>query len=158
MSDPTSHGLLATRLVEATKAGAHEYVAEVLSKLASSVSVELPAMVARELIDSCASVISRHRVCTDDRTLHSFIVENDCAESVDVDTLPPGPRAALRALVATLNGDESARDIQVGFATRGTPKEVVTVLIHCLIWTLELEDFSPAQAPQLSCYSDGLRD
>ncbi|MEU3627847.1 hypothetical protein BS329_09160 [Amycolatopsis coloradensis] len=157
MSDPTLHGLVATRLVEATRVGAHEYVTDVLSKLAASGSAELPILVARELIDSCASVIVRHRMSTDDDVLYSFIVENERAESVDVDNLPPGPRAALRALVATLNGDESACDIQVALATRGTPEEAVTVLIHCLMWTLELKNFSPDRCPRLSCYSDGVR-
>jgi hypothetical protein len=120
--------------------------------LAAPGSARLPAVVASELIELCAGRFSEHRVAADPEIAYGFVVENERAEPVDVDTLPPGPRAALRALVATLNEDHSGRDIQLDLATRGGPKEIVTVLVHCLVWTIELSDVSAARPPQLSCY------
>jgi hypothetical protein len=152
MTDTDSPRSLAVQLAEAAGDGAHEYVADLLAMLAASGSAELPAVVARELTALCARRFSEHRATAGAEVAYGFVVENDRAEPVDVDTLPPGPRAALRALVATLNDDHSGRDIQLDLATRGSPKEIVTVLVHCLVWTIELSDVSAAQPPQLSCY------
>jgi hypothetical protein len=152
MTDTDSPRPLAVRLAEAARDGAHEFVADVLAMLAASGSAGLPAAVARELIELCAHRFSEQSAAAGVEVAYGFIVENDQAEPVDVDTLPPGPRAALRALVATLNDDHSGRDIQLDLATRGSPKDVVTVLVHCLLWTIELSDVSAARPPQLSCY------
>jgi hypothetical protein len=152
MTHTDPHHSLAVRLAEAAHDGAHGYVADVLGMLAASGSVDLAALVARELIDLCAHRFAEHRATAGAEIAYGFVVEDDGGDPVDVDTLPPGPRAALRALVAALNDDHGARDIQVDLATRGTSKEVVAVLIHCLVWTIELSDVPAAQPPQLSCY------
>jgi aminopeptidase N len=152
MTHTDSPRSLAVRLADAARDGAHEYVADVLAMLAAPGSARLPAVLAHELIELCARRFSEHRVAADPEIAYGFVVENERAEPVDVDTLPPGPRAALRALVATLNDDDSGREIQLDLATRGSPKEIVTVLVHCLVWTIELSAVSAARPPQLSCY------
>ncbi|MFK0247211.1 hypothetical protein ACIQUM_21160 [Amycolatopsis azurea] len=146
----TGIGDLAERLVTATRTGDHDYVADVLGKLAADDPRTLASALLRDLVDTGAEMI-RARTRQDGDALYTFEVTTEHDDPVHVDFVPPGPRAALRALAASLNRDAGDRDIHVGLATRGTSAEVVAVLVQCLLWTLELRD-TQASTVRLSCY------
>jgi hypothetical protein len=141
-----------TDLVEAALAGAYDEVADALDVLARAGSPHVPAEIAGDLVDRCAAVV-RARHPADPGTIFTIAVADEQAREVDVDRLPPGPLAALRALLATLGDDEASRDIQVELATRGEPEDVVGVVIHLLVWFVELSDSSAAALPSLSCFT-----
>ncbi len=140
-------------LLHAATAGAYDDVAEALDVLARADSARVPASVADELVGRCTTAIrTRHRV--DASTIFTVVVEDERGERAEVERLPPGVRAAMRALLAALNHDAASRDIQVELATRGTPADVVGVLAHLLVWIAELADPAAAPLPALSCFTD----
>ncbi|MFC9250787.1 hypothetical protein [Amycolatopsis thailandensis] len=146
----TGIGDLAERLVTATRTGDHDYVADVLAKLTADDPRTRASALLRDLVDTGARMI-RARTRENDDALYTFDVTTEYDEPVHVDIVPPAPRAALRALAASLNRDAVDRDIHAVLATRGTPDEVVTVLVQCLLWTLELRD-TRTPAVRLNCF------
>lgn len=139
-------------LVAAAMTGACEDVADALTVLARAESVRVPTALVGELVDRCAAVV-RDRHPAGPESVFTVVVEDDRARPVQVECLPPGPLAALRALLAALGGDEVSREIQVGLATRGGPEDVVGVATHLLVWLVELSDTSAAEFPALSCFT-----
>ncbi|WP_329048435.1 hypothetical protein OG738_38530 [Amycolatopsis sp. NBC_01488] len=138
-------------LVGATMAGAYEDVADALGVLTRDGSAHVRTGIVTELVGRCAAVV-RARHPADPGAIFTVAVADDQARPVDVDRLPPGPLAALRALLAALGDDEASRDIQVGLATRGAPEDVLGIVIHLLVWLVELSDSSAAALPALSCF------
>ncbi|WP_410612457.1 hypothetical protein [Amycolatopsis sp. lyj-109] len=140
-------------LLHAATVGAYDDVAEALGVLACADSAQVPASVVGELVARCTRAIrTQHRADAD--MVFTVVVEDDHGEPAEVERLPPGPRSALRALLAALNHDVPSRDIHVELATRGTPAEVVGVLTHLLVWVTELSDPTAAPLPTLSCFED----
>lgn len=139
-------------LVGAAMAGAYDEVADALGALTSAGSPHLPAEIVGDLVGRCASVV-RERHPADPGSMFTIVVADDEAQPVEVDRLSPGPLAALRALLAALGDDDASRDIQVELATRGQPDDVVGVVIHLLVWLVELSDSSAAALPSLSCFT-----
>jgi hypothetical protein len=138
-------------LVGAATAGAYDEVADALGVLARAGSPDVPAEIVGELVGRCASVV-RARHPADPGSIFTIAVTDEQERPVEVDRLPPGPLAALRALLAALGDDGASRDIQVELATRGQPEDVVGVVIHLLVWLVELSD-SSAALPSLSCFT-----
>lgn len=141
-------------LVGAALAGAYDDVADALGVLARSGSAPVAAGIVGDLVTRCAAVVRARRPAGPD-AVFTVAVEDARAQPVDVDHLPPGPLAALRALLATLGQDAASRDIHVELATRGQPDHVVGVVIHLLVWLVELSDTSTAALPPLSCFAGG---
>jgi hypothetical protein len=139
-------------LVGAAMAGAYDEVADALGLLARAGSPHVPAEIVGELVGRCAAVV-RARHPAGPGAIFTIAVADDQARPVEVDRLPPGPLAALRALLADLGDDDASRDIQVELATRGQPEDVVAVVIHLLVWLVELSDSSAAVLPSLSCFT-----
>ncbi|EMD23416.1 hypothetical protein [Amycolatopsis azurea] len=146
----TDIGHLAERLVTATRTGDHDYVADVLARMVADGSRARASVLLQDLISASARMI-RARTPENSGALFTFDVTTEHDEPVDVDILPPGPRAALRALAASLNRDAGDLEIHSDLATRGTPAEVMAVLVQCLSWTLELRD-AQASTVRLSRY------
>ncbi|WP_284740713.1 hypothetical protein [Amycolatopsis sp. RTGN1] len=140
-----------TDLVEAALAGDYDAVADALGTLTGAGSPHAPAEIVGDLVGRCAAVV-RARRPAESETIFTIAVADDRARAVAVDRLPPGPRAALRALLAALGEDKAGRDIQVELATRGQPADVVGVVVHLLVWLVELSDSSAAELPSLSCF------
>lgn len=140
-------------LLDAATAGAYDDVAEALDVLAHADSARVPASVVGELVARCGRAIRTHHG-TDAGTIFTVVLEDECGGAAEVERLPPGPRAAMRALLAALNHDTASRDIHVDLATRGTPADIVAVLTHLLVWIAELSDPAAAQLPALSCFPD----
>jgi hypothetical protein len=139
-------------LAGAAMAGAYDDVADALDVLVRAGSARIPAGLVAELVARCASVV-HERHPAGEESIFTVVVEDDQARPVDVDRLPPGPLAALRALLATLGRDEASRDIHLELATRGDPEDVVGVAIHLLVWLVELSDPAAAGLPPLSCFA-----
>jgi hypothetical protein len=144
---------LAVDLAEAARTGAHDEVAEVVAILSRSGSRQVSAAVVSELAGLCACAVSAHCPTAGADTTFGVQVENELAVTVGVDALPPGLRAALRALLAALNDDRSAQAIQADLATRGGRDEVALVLAHCLLWLVELTEAPTSDLPSLSCFA-----
>jgi len=140
-----------TDLVEAALAGAYDEVADALGTLARAGSPHAPAEIVGDLVGRCATVV-RARRPADPGSIFTIAVADERARAVAVDRLPPGPRAALRALLAALGDDKAGHDIQVELATRGQPADIVGVVVHLLVWLVELSDSSAAELPSLSCF------
>ncbi|WIY00622.1 hypothetical protein QRX60_42290 [Amycolatopsis mongoliensis] len=139
-------------LVGAAMAGAYDQVADALGVLARADAPHVPAEIVGELVGRCASAV-RARRPADPGSIFTIVVADDQSRLVEVDRLPPGPLAALRALLASLGGDDASRDIQVELATRGRPEDVVGVVIHLLVWLVELSYSSETALPSLSCFT-----
>ncbi|MEU8631992.1 hypothetical protein AB0C38_07485 [Amycolatopsis sp. NPDC048633] len=139
-------------LVEAAMAGSYDEVADALGVLARAGSPHAPAEIVGELVGRCASAV-RARRPAGPGAVFTIAVADERARPVEVDRLPPGPLAALRALLADLGDDAASRDIQVELATRGQSDDVVAVVIHLLVWLVELSDSSAAALPSLSCFT-----
>jgi hypothetical protein len=139
-------------LVGAAMAGSYDDVADALRVLGRAGSAELATGTVEELVTRCASVV-RARLPAGPGAVFTVDVEDGRARPVEVDRLPPGPLAALRALLATLGRDTESRDIHVGLATRGRPDEVADVVVHLLVWLVELSDPATAALPSLSCFA-----
>jgi hypothetical protein len=144
---------LAAELAEAARTGAHEEVADVVAMLSRSGARRVSAAVVSELAGLCACAVAAHCPSAGADTTFGVLIENDLAVAVDVDALPPGVRAALRALLAALNDDRCSQDIQAELATRGDRNEVALVLAHCLLWLVELVEAPRTDLPSLSCFS-----
>jgi hypothetical protein len=144
---------LAVDLAEAARNGAHEEVAEVVTMLSGSGSRHVSAAVVSELAGLCACAVAAHCPSAGAGTAFGVLIENELAVTVGVDALPPGLRAALRALLAALNDDHCAQEIQADLATRGGRDEVALVLAHCLLWLLELAEAPLTDLPSLSCFA-----
>ncbi|MGW4527212.1 hypothetical protein [Amycolatopsis sp. NPDC004378] len=142
----------ATELVEAAVNGRYDDVADAIDLLGRVGSTDLPAGVVGELVDRCAAEV-RARHPADAGAVFTVVIEDDQAQQVEVDRLPPGPLAALRALLATLCRDEESRDIHIGLATRGRPEDVIGAMTHLLVWLVELSDPASATLPPLSCFA-----
>jgi hypothetical protein len=139
-------------LVGAALAGAYDEVADALGVLARAGSPHVPAEIAGDLVGRCVSAV-RARHPAEPGSIFTIVVADDLGRPVEVDRLPPGPLAALRALLAALGDDEASRAIQVELATRGEPEDAVGVVIHLLVWLVELSDGSAAALPSLSCFT-----
>ncbi|SFW79416.1 hypothetical protein [Amycolatopsis australiensis] len=139
-------------LAEAAMAGAYDDVADALYVLARADSVHAAAGIVEDLVARCASVIQARQPAGSEAVFTVVVADGD-ARPVEVDRLPPGPLAALRALLAALGGDEASRAIHVELATRGTAEEVIGVVSHLLVWLVELSDRSAAALPSLSCFT-----
>ncbi|MEA5367109.1 hypothetical protein VA596_46790 [Amycolatopsis sp., V23-08] len=140
-------------LLDAATAGAYDNVAEALAVLAGADSARAPAGVVTELVGRCAAAVRAHHG-EDAGTLFTVVLEDERGDLAEVERLPPGPRSAMRALLAALNHDGPSRDIQVELATSGTPADVLGVLTHLLVWIAELSVPSAAVFPPLSCFTD----
>jgi hypothetical protein len=140
-------------LLDAATAGAYDDVAEALAVLARADSAHVPAAVAGELVGRCTAAVRTHHDA-DAAAVFTVVVEDERGQLVAVEQLPPGPRSAMRALLAALNHDAASCDIHVELATRGTPADVVGVLTHLLVWIAELAEPSTAALPALSCFTD----
>ncbi|WP_290060129.1 hypothetical protein [Amycolatopsis solani] len=140
-------------LLHAATAGAYEEVAEALDVLARADSAQVAASVVGELVVRCTATLRDHERA-DAGTVFTVVIEDQGGEPAEVERLPPGPRSALRALLAALNHDAASRDIHVDLATRGSPADVVAVLTHLLVWIAELSDPSGAPLPVLSCFTE----
>ncbi|GAB3733962.1 hypothetical protein GCM10027598_59030 [Amycolatopsis oliviviridis] len=143
-------GALTEQLVTTTRNGDHDYVADVLARLAANSSRARASALLRELVGTSARMI-RARIQEKSGALFTFDVTTEHDEPVEVEVLPPGPRSALRALSASLNRDAGDLEIHSDLATQGTPAEVVAVLMQCLLWTLELQN-DRASTVRFSCY------
>jgi hypothetical protein len=156
--DPTPPADVSVRqfaedLLDAATAGAYDDVAEALAVLARAESAHVAAAVVGELVGRCAAAIRTHHGA-DAEAFFTVIVEDERGELATVEKLPPGPRSAMRALLAALNHDAASRDIHVELATRGTPADVEGVLTHLLVWIAELSAPPAAAPPALSCFPD----
>ncbi|WP_410570098.1 hypothetical protein [Amycolatopsis sp. cmx-4-61] len=140
-------------LLGAATAGDYDDVTEAVAVLARSGSTRVAAAVAGELVDRCRTAIGARRGA-DAGAFFTVVVEDAHGESAEVERLPPGPRSALRALLAALNDDGPSRDIHVELAARGRPPDLVAVLTHLVVWYLELSGPAAAVFPLLSCFSD----
>jgi hypothetical protein len=140
-------------LIGAATAGAYDDVAEALAVLARADSARVPAGVVSELVGRCAAAVRTHHNADAD-TVFTVVLEDERGDLAEVERLPPGPRSAMRALLAALNHDGPSRDIHVELATRGTPADVVGVLTHLLVWLAELSEPSAAALPALRCFPD----
>jgi hypothetical protein len=130
-------------LLDATTAGAYDEVAEALGVLARADSARVSTSVVGELVARCIGTIRTHHGA-DAATIFTVVLEDERGEPAEVERLSPGPRAAIRALLAALNDAPASRDIHVDLATRGTPADIVGVLTHLLVWIAELSDpFAP---------------
>ncbi|WP_410592023.1 hypothetical protein [Amycolatopsis sp. lyj-23] len=139
-------------LLGAAMAGDHDDVTEAVAVLARSGSTRVATAVVGELVARCRTAIATRRDA-DAGAFFTVVVEDARGESAEVERLPPGPRSALRALLAALNDDGPSRDIHVELAARGRPAELVAVVTHLVVWYLELS--GPASAlPLLSCFAD----
>lgn len=139
-------------LVGAATAGAYDDVADALGILTRAGSTRFPGEIVAELVSRCAAVVhARHPA--DPGSVFTVAVTDEQARPVEVDRLPPGPLAALRALLAALGEDDESRDIQLELAARGEPDDVVGVVIHLLVWLVELSGSSAADLPSLSCFT-----
>lgn len=137
-------------LVTAAMSGACDDVADALRVLARADSPLVPIALVGELVDRCAAaVLTRYPAEPD--SIFTVVVADAQDQPVEVDCLPPGPLAALRALLAALGGDDESRDIQIGLAGRGRPEDVVGVVTHLLVWLVELS--TSAEFPSLSCFT-----
>lgn len=139
-------------LVDAATAGAYDDVADALGVLARARSSRVAGEVLAELAGRCASVV-RARHPAEPGSVFTVAVTDDDARPVEVDRLPPGPLAALRALLADLGEDHESRDIHLELAARGEPDDVVGVVIHLLVWLVELSGSEAATLPPLSCFA-----
>ncbi|SEF23682.1 hypothetical protein SAMN05421837_102350 [Amycolatopsis pretoriensis] len=139
-------------LVGAAMDGDYEDVADALGLLARAGSNRISGEIVAELAGRCASVV-RARQPADPGAVFTVAVTDERARPVEVDRLPPGPLAALRALLADLGGDAESRDIQLELAARGEPDDVIGVVIHQLVWLVELSGSSAPTLPPLSCFA-----
>jgi hypothetical protein len=139
-------------LADAAMAGAYDEVADALGVLARVGSNRIPGAIVAELVGRCASLV-RSRQPADPGAVFTVAVTDERARPVEVDRLPPGPLAALRALLADLGEDHESRDIQLELAARGQPDDVVGVVIHLLVWLVELSGSEAATLPPLSCFA-----
>ncbi|MGW5714690.1 hypothetical protein ACWEVP_00885 [Amycolatopsis sp. NPDC003865] len=139
-------------LADAARDGAYDVVADALGILARAGSSRVPGEVAAELVGHCTAVV-RARHPADPGAVFTVAVTDEEARPVEVDRLPPGPLAALRALLADLGEDDESRDIQLELAARGAPDEVVGVVIHLLVWLVELSGSETGTLPPLSCFA-----
>ena len=100
-------------LVGAAMAGAYVVVAVALFVLSCVGSFRFPGEIVAELVGRCAAVVQARRPA-DPGSVFTVAVTDERARPVEVDRLPPGPLAALRALLAALGEDDESRDIQPG--------------------------------------------
>ncbi|MFG1644272.1 hypothetical protein ACGFMK_28640 [Amycolatopsis sp. NPDC049252] len=149
--DEMSCRRLAADLAEAAKSDDHERVADVVAMLSRPEARAVSAAVVSELAALCAGAVAGRCPPEGPEAAYGVLVENDRAVPVEVDALPPGLRAVLRALLAALNDDRRSQDVQAGLATRGDPEDVRLVLVQCLVWLAELDDAPGTTLPRLSC-------
>jgi hypothetical protein len=140
-------------LLDAARAAAYDDVAEALSVLACADSTPVHAAVVGELVGRCAAAVGIHHRADADAAF-TVVVVDERGQLTEVERLPPGPRSAMRALLAALNHDTASREIHVELATCGTPADIVDVLTHLLVWIAELSEPSAAALPALSCFPD----
>ncbi|QKV80228.1 hypothetical protein [Amycolatopsis sp. Hca4] len=135
-------------LLDAAADGAHDEVTGAVAVLARAGPTRVAAEVADELVGRCAAAIGPRW----NDAFFTVVVEDAAGRAAEVERLPPGPRAALRALLAALNDDQPSRDIHIELATRGRPADLVAVFTHLVVWYLELS--GPADLPFLSCFTE----
>ncbi|WP_409186625.1 hypothetical protein F9C11_21275 [Amycolatopsis sp. VS8301801F10] len=118
---------LADDLVLATRTGDLDEVVRLLGELDA-----LPTRqrVLRGLVHRCAAAVHDRFGPRPDKAVFTAV-----AVGADVDDLAPGVRAALRAVLAELNGDLEAREVQLSLAAR-EPR--LTGVVHCLLWAADL--------------------
>ncbi|MFJ7213306.1 hypothetical protein [Amycolatopsis sp. NPDC098790] len=148
----TSVRQFTAELVGAAMEGAYDDVADALGVVARAGASRVAGEIVAELVGRCAAVI-RVRHPADPGSVFTVAVTDERDRPVEVDRLPPGPLAALRALLADLGEDDESRDIQLELAARGEPDDVVGVVIHLLVWLVELSGSPAASLPSLSCFA-----
>ncbi|WP_409463666.1 hypothetical protein [Amycolatopsis sp. GA6-003] len=123
---------LADDLVLATRTGDLDEVVRLLGELDA-----LPARqrVLRGLVHRCAEAVHDRFGPRPDNAVFTAVAVGADAVAADVDDLAPGVRAALRAVLAELNGDLEAREVQLSLAAR-EPR--LTGVVHCLLWAADL--------------------
>ncbi|WP_051165752.1 hypothetical protein [Amycolatopsis orientalis] len=128
--DPTAS--LADDLVLATRTGDLDEVVRLLGGLDTP-----PARlrVLRGLVHRCCEAVADRFGPQPRDAVFTAVAVGEDAVAADVDELGPGVRAALRAVLAELNGDPEALEVQLGLAAR---EAGLTGVVHCLLWAAGL--------------------
>ncbi|MBB4689113.1 hypothetical protein [Amycolatopsis jiangsuensis] len=121
-------------LVTATRGGDFGEVAHLLSELAAGAGSRR-ASVLRDLVHRCAATVCDRFGPQPEEVVFTAVAVDETALPADVDELEPGVRAALRAVLAELNGDLPGLNCQLELAARGSG---LAAIVHCLLWTVEL--------------------
>ncbi|MBN6038405.1 hypothetical protein [Amycolatopsis sp. 195334CR] len=108
-----------------------------------------PAAVVGELVVDCANAVAARSSPLGVEDVFTVFVHDTGGRPVSIDDLEPGIRAALRAIVAELNGDSGARDAEVGLAVAGSSLEALRAITHCLRWSTDLA--AGGALPAFSC-------
>ncbi|GAB3387349.1 hypothetical protein [Amycolatopsis echigonensis] len=127
---------IADDLVLATRTGDLDEVVRLLGEL-DSLPVRLRVL--RGLVHRCAAAVTDRFGPQPEDAVFTAVAVDEHAGAADVDDLPPAVRAALRAVLAELNGDFEALEVQLSLAVR-EPR--LTGVVHCLLWAAGLPGFS----------------
>ncbi|MBB1157451.1 hypothetical protein [Amycolatopsis dendrobii] len=123
---------IADGLVLATRTGDLDEVVRLLGELDA---LPVRQRVLRGLVHRCAAAVRERFGPQPEDAVFTAVAVGEDAVAADVDDLRPGVRAALRAVLAELNGDFEALEVQLGQAAR-EPR--LTGLVHCLLWAAGL--------------------
>lgn len=127
---------VADGLLTATRAGELDQVARLLGEVASGdASARLEVL--RGLVHRCAAAVAeRFGPQSPDEVVFTAGVVDQKNGAVEIDVLEPSARAALRAVLAELNGDPVGLQAQLEFAARdnGLP-----AMVCSLVWTVEFD-------------------
>lgn len=145
-------GSFTEELLAAVRAEALDDIADALTVLANAGSATTSAAVLNELVDRCAATI-RARFPAAPEDLYTVALTDRSGLGVTIECIPPGPRAALRALLAELAGDSAGRAIQVRLADSGETNDFVFAVFNLLMWLTELSDTTARTPPVLSCFT-----
>ncbi|MFI9454066.1 hypothetical protein [Amycolatopsis sp. NPDC052450] len=145
-------GSFTEELLTAVREEALDDIADALAILANAGSAATSAAVLNELVDRCAATI-RARFPAEPEDLYTVALTDRSGCGVTIDCMPPGPRAALRALLAELAGDSGGRAIQVRLAGDGEATDFVFAVFNLLMWLTELSDTTAGTPPVLSCFT-----
>ncbi|ATY13481.1 hypothetical protein CU254_25895 [Amycolatopsis sp. AA4] len=122
---------LAVDLVLATRTGDLDEVVRLLGELDA---LPVRQRVLRGLVQRCAEAVHERFGPRPDDAVFTAVAVGE-GEVADVDDLAPGVRAALRAVLAKLNGDVEGLEAQLSLAAR-EPR--LTGVVHCLLWAADL--------------------
>ncbi|MBN6038479.1 hypothetical protein [Amycolatopsis sp. 195334CR] len=109
------------------------------------------SLVVGELLADCAHRVRQGQEDPLGDEIFSVFVRTEPGDPVEIDAVSAGCRAALRAIVAHLNGDLFDRDLQVSFAVGGSRHDMLRVIVQCVCWVVDLEAAEPGPV-ELSCH------
>ncbi|WP_253766619.1 hypothetical protein [Goodfellowiella coeruleoviolacea] len=94
-----------------------------------------------ELTSASARMLSAGAGGDPEETAFRVEIRGDADNVVPIDELDPPLRAAVRALLAQLNGSPEDAEYQLDLTFREKdPVAAMTVLVHALLWTADLYD------------------